>query len=336
MTFKKICLLQQKPALGMYAILLCFLFTSCADKTKKEPSRQDVNTVLTEAELPPGRPALEDAAPVFVNQADPTAPLGADNPKPTDVNRMDEMPEEMLRRKFKNLLVFHADDTMEVNNPKLATLILSRDETIAKLRVEVLDESEATDENIKMDTAMEFGSKMKARLIPFGSSRLENTFNIEALGDDVQSFKTNRKKILWQWKITPLKPGKQELKLSIQIIEKDGETVSLPARNIPVVIFAKPESFFTQMSIFFEKYWQFLITAILVPLITAWVTSMIRNKGPRHAHVAAAAPAVMQPEPPVATAAVTVTPAVPVATEPAPTIIPPAPAAPDKPADNNT
>jgi hypothetical protein len=153
-----------------------------------------------------------------------------------------------------------------------------------------LEESDAGDEAIKMDTVMEFGSKMKAKLIPFGNSRLENTFTIEALGDDIQSFKTERKKIIWQWKITPLKPGKQELKLSIQIIEKDGEAVSLPARNIPVVIFAKPESFVTRAGSFFEKYWQFLITAILIPIITAWVSTMIKHKGSKEKKEAAKTP----------------------------------------------
>lgn len=257
--------------------LIVLISAACHSNQKKNPIKGDSTEVLTETELPPGRPALEDAPPAVLPVEDGAA-LGSDTKKPTDISRLDQLPEETLRKKFKNLLVFHADDTMEVNTPKLATLILSRDESINKLRVEVLDESETTEENIKLDTLMEFGSKMKARLIPFGSSRLESTFNIEALGDDVQSFKTDRKKILWQWKITPLKPGQQELKLSIQIIEKDGETVSLPARNIPVTIFAKPESYLTQAGDFLKNYWQFLITAIMVPLLSAWVANLIKNR----------------------------------------------------------
>lgn len=260
---------------------VCILFSACNEAGKTGQTDPLKTEMIAATELPPGKPALEDEAATPVGNNSGTEMIGKEGRKTTEIIKPDLSNETLLRRKFRNLLVFHADDTMEVNNPKLATLILSKDESLGKMKLEVLEESDANDEAIKMDTLMEFGSKMKARLIPFGNSRLESTFTIEALGDDMQSFKNDRKKIIWQWKITPLKPGKQELKLSIQIIEKDGEAVSLPARNIPVVIFAKPESFVTRAGIFFEKYWQFLVTAILIPIITAWVSSIIKNKGGR-------------------------------------------------------
>lgn len=273
----------------------CLFFSGCDDANKSGQTGSSKTEMLPATELPPGKPALEDetSLPVTVNPG--TGMIGKEGGKTTDIVKPDLSNEALLRRKFRNLLVFHADDTMEVNNPKLATLILSKDESLGKMKLEVLEESDAGDEAIKMDTVMEFGSKMKARLIPFGNSRLENTFTIEALGDDMQSFKTDRKKIIWQWKITPLKPGKQELKLSIQIIEKDGEAVSLPARNIPVVIFARPESFVTRAASFFEKYWQFLVTAILIPIITAWVSSMIKNKGSKEKKDAPKTPSTAAP-----------------------------------------
>ena len=166
---------------------------------------------------------------------------------------------------------------MIVNNPRLATLVLGKDQTIDKLKIEVLEESNAKDDKITIDTLMEFGSKMKAKLIPFGDSK-ENTFDIEALGDDVQTFRVERNKIIWQWKITPLKAGIQELKLSVQIIEKDGEAVMLPAKNIKVEIYAKNESVIQKLGDFLERKWEFLLTAIMIPIIIAWFTTKLKNK----------------------------------------------------------
>jgi hypothetical protein len=158
--------------------------------------------------------------------------------------------------------------------------VLAKDASEEKLKMEVLEESDAKSDKVKTDTTIDLGSKMKARLIPFSSSKTD--FEIEALGDDEQSFKADRKKIIWQWKITPLKAGEHELKLSIQIIEKDGEAVSLPARNIPVVIFAKPESFMSKVGNFFSTKYEWIITAVMVPLIIGFVNLRMRNKSHRH------------------------------------------------------
>ncbi len=271
------------------------VFFSCNEGSDAIPDKS-TSDIMEESELPRGRPVLEDARPTSL-PGNAGGAYGNNGQERNKTVHVEDLPEEVLRKKFQRLLMFHADDTMEVNMPRLATLILSKDATIQKLQVEVLDESEATDKGIKLDTLMEFGNKMKARLISFGDSRLDNSFNIEPLGDDEQSFRGERKKILWQWKITPLKPGKQELKLSIQIIEKDGEAVSLPARNIPVVIYAKPESFISKAGTFFEKYWQFLITAIMIPIITAYVGSLIRMRNLRQNTPPQAAGTVSTKEP---------------------------------------
>lgn len=260
-------------------LLLPIILISCGDDASDQSLAVNADAVIKESELPKGKPALDDSrtplAPVKTDQV----AFGHDSKQNDGTQKIEDLPEETLRKKFQNLLIFHADDTMEVNMPKLATLILSKDESINKLKVEVLEESGAKDDKVKLDTAMEFGTKMKARLISFGDNRLDNTFTIEPLGENVQSFVGSRKKVIWQWKITPLKPGKQELKLSIQVIEKDGEAISLPARNIQVLINAKPQSFLASTGTFFEKYWQFLITAIMIPIISAFITSMIRQRG---------------------------------------------------------
>jgi hypothetical protein len=254
-----------------------FLCTACNNEgptTGKDPSSDNI----TDAKLPKGRPALEETdRPVLPGEN--TTPLGDPNAGADPATATPQSREDFLKKQYRNLLVFHADDTMEVNQSRLATLVLAKDNTVEKLKIEVLDESNAKDDNIKTDTTIDLGSRMRARLVAFGESRDQNSFDIEALGDEEQSFH-NRKKILWQWKITPRKTGEQELKLSIQVVEKDGEKVTLPAKNIPVVIYAKPENMFDGVADFFSRKWEFLLTAIFIPVIIAYFTTKMRNKAP--------------------------------------------------------
>lgn len=276
--------------LKLVIIYLCvcvsILIGSCSNKNDDDTSqsKEGITSVLSPSDLPPGKTVI-DMQPVVVVRTTNGEAIKGNNYDGS--NSVSSIPEEnrtnFLKKKFSQLLVFHADDTMLVNKPTLATLILSKNENIANLKLEVLEESEAKDENIHVDTSIDFGSKMKARLIPFGSSKTESSFNIEALGDDIQTFRNSRKKILWQWKITPLKPGQQELKLSIQVIEKDGESISLPAKNIPVVIYAKPEKFWVKVGNFITNNFEFIFASMLIPILIAWFTTRMRNKSGKNA-----------------------------------------------------
>lgn len=273
-----------QPVIFCLLLTLVFITSSCEDNNyeKDTASEETKTTIISPAVLPRGKPAIDMNTGVAATTTKVEALKGN---KYDSSNSISSIPEDsrtdILKKKFSRLLVFHADDTMEVNKPTLATLILSRNENIADLKLEVLEESNAKDKNIHVDTAMDFGSKMKARLIAFGSNN-EISFTIEALGEDIQSFRNNRKKILWQWKITPLKPGEQELKLSIQVIEKDGESVSLPAKNIPVVIFAKPEKFWTKAGNFVSKNYELVFGTILIPILIAWFTTRMKNKSAKN------------------------------------------------------
>lgn len=236
------------------------------------------DTQITEVKLPKGKQIIEEDMNVAYRPGNVSA-LGGNNPNNEKnngtTNNAEESRSDWLKKKYKNLLVFHVDDSMEVNKYKLAVLILARDESVEKMKIEVLEESNARDEKLKTDTTMDFGSKMRARLIPFEDS---DNFEIEPLGDDEQSFRADRKKIIWQWKVKPMKEGKYELKLSVQIIEKDGEKVSLPAKNIPIVIVAKKETTMTKVKDFFSTKYEWIITAILLPVFIAWFTTTRRKR----------------------------------------------------------
>lgn len=273
----------------LVACSLSFVFQHCSRKKDNAASPGAVvpGNEIAESELPKGKLVIEDDNTYRPPVNKPVSAVGgsdyhADNEEggsamPPTVSRTDQ-----LKKVYKNLLVFHADDTMEVNLPKLATLILARNESLEKATLQVLEESNATDDKIKMDTTMDFGSRMKAKLISFGGSNLDNSFEIEPLGSDEQSFRNGRKQLVWQWKITPLKEGQHELKLSVQIIEKDGEAVYLPARNIPVIIFAKKKDILTKFGEFISNKYEWILTAIFLPIFIAWLTTRLRNKGSRN------------------------------------------------------
>lgn len=270
-------------SIGLLIIILSAGSQGCKNKTESSSGNTAAlsESEITVTKLPKGKQVLEEPV-KHVNQPLDVTALGTnkpDNNKTKTDGATNESRSDKLTKKYKSLLVFHADDSMEVNKPKLAVLVLARDANEEAVKLEVLEESNAQDDNVKTDTTVDLGSKMKARLIPFSGSKVD--FEIEPLGDDEQSFRGDRKKILWQWKITPLKEGQHELKLSIQIIEKDGEAVSLPARNIPVLIYAKPEDFMSKVGNFFSTKYEWIITAVLIPVIIGLVNIKMRNKNNR-------------------------------------------------------
>jgi hypothetical protein len=239
---------------------------------------------VSEASLPKGKYVIEDENtvrgignnPGSINdyQGNITSPEHGQTEKASS-------PYDDLKRRFKNLLVFHAEDTMKIKKAYLATLILGKDQVLGDLKAEVLESSNSSDGKIKQDATIDIGSKMRAKLIDMSGAGNKG-FDIELIGGEeaaTQRITEKRKKVIWQWKITPLTPGQQELKLSINVIEKDGETVNLPARNIPVIIFAEKEGFGTMVSGFFKnENTKWILSAIFIPIFIAWLTTRMRHK----------------------------------------------------------
>lgn len=259
---------------------LCVLLAGCGQKAT--PPADNTAETITETSLPKGKYVLEDD--IKSNAAQTTA-LGdvKNNNTGTAENSTASATdaEHRLKHRFKNLLIFHANDTMKINKSYLATLVLGKDQVLEELKAEVLEADGSADDNIKQDTSFETGSKMKARLIDMSGAEKKG-FTIELIGGEdaaVQSITAKRKKTIWQWKLTPQTPGLQELKLSINVIEKDGEVVNLPARNIPVVIFAEQEGFFASIGSFFKnENTKWLLSAILIPVFLGWYTTKRKNK----------------------------------------------------------
>jgi hypothetical protein len=269
-----------KPYLH-FIIILLFIAAGCnnADDTT---ANNNSNGEITESTLPKGKLIVDD---------DDTKNNAGHDSATTTQNTKVPTPAEGLKRRYKNLLVFHADDTMKIKKAYIATLILAKDQVLATIKDEALESSNAGNQDFKHDTTVDIGNKMRAKLMDM-SGALNKGFDIELIGGDeaaTQSITEKRKKAIWNWKLTPLTPGQQELKLSINIIEKDGESVTLPTKNIPVMIFAEKEGFWESVAGFFKnENTKWILTAILIPIFIAWITSRVKyrheSKQPHEAH----------------------------------------------------
>lgn len=262
---------------------LLLLITGCNNASTNTSSEAAVppSENISESALPPGKMIVDDEK--VVNNT--TAANGAANdyntaPANNDAGNSANA-DNLLKRRFKNLLVFHADDTMKIKKAYIATLILGKDQVLGTIKEEALESSNASDENIKHDTSVDIGSKMRARLIDM-SGATNKGFDIELLGGEeaaTQSITEKRKKAIWNWKLIPQTPGQQELKLAITILEKDGESVTLPTKNIPVLIFAEKESFIDSVGSFFKNdSTKWILSAIIIPIFLAWITSKIKYR----------------------------------------------------------
>jgi len=231
-----------------FFLVLLFLFTGCNSDESKDSTSTSASTTEDSYE------------PDWENKN-----VGTGNKEVKD----------QLVKKYNSLLVFHADDTMQVNRTYTATLALARNAALGPLKMKVLEASDATDDNVIVDTSIQLGKKMKADLKDFGP-RNEKSFFIERIGSEEQVL-SNSKESFWQWNIEPLKEGHHKLKLVIQVILGDNDKVNLPTKEIPVTIFAQKISMGTRIGTFFSSYWQWIITGIFLPILIAWLTTRIKQ-----------------------------------------------------------
>lgn len=262
-------------------LLLSVVIISC-DNKEKTATTISADGNIAETPLPKGKFIIDDATVTAIVPQDPTSVNGINGQDTAATTSQDKEATDaaMLKRRYKNLLVFHADDTMKINKSYIATLIMSKDQVFGNVKSEVLISSNASDENVKMDSVVDIGTKMRARLIDM-SGATNKGFEIELVGGTEaaeQRLNDKRKKAVWNWKLTPLTPGLQNLKLAITVVEKDDEIVTLPTKDIPVIIFAEPESFMSKAGTFFEKNFQWILATLLIPLFMGWFNARMRHR----------------------------------------------------------
>lgn len=266
--------------LYLIVILPAVLFlTSCSNDSSSTQNGNDNN--ITVASLPKGKLIIEDdytAAPNPLNNTGTFNGTNADKgTAPVNNSRQQQLE---VNRRYKNLLVFHADDTMKIKKAYIATLVLAKDQLYGDVKDDVLENSHTNADNVKADTTLDIGSTMKARLIDM-SGATNKGFDIELISEEgnERNITDRRKKVMWQWKLIPQTEGQQELTLSITVVEKGGNKVTLPVRNIPVIIFAEKESWLSSVGSFFkDESTKWILTGLLIPIFIAWFGARMRHK----------------------------------------------------------
>ena len=191
--------------------------------------------------------------------------------KPSDV---------IIADKVKSAMVFHIDDTMQIGTGYKVTLALGKDLSLDDLKAEVQLSTNAKAEDLRTDTTLKVAAEMRARLKDLSPAG-EKSFDITSLSEsgDIQEINEETdNKAFWQWNVIPLKEGKHRIELVVDIVLDRKRSIFLPSRTMDVMIHSKPESIGSKFSVFFEKYWQWMITAIIIPIIIAWLTTRIRQR----------------------------------------------------------
>ncbi len=201
---------------------------------------------------------------------------------PEDTSRLSgaKASDVIIADKVKNAMIFHIDDTMQIGSGYKVTLALGKDLSIGDLKAEVQMSTNAKAEDLRTDTTLKVAAEMRARLKDLSPAG-EKSFDITSLSEsgDIQEINEETdNKAFWQWNVIPLKEGKHRLELVVDIVLDKKRSIFLPSRTMDVMIYSKSESIGAKFSAFFEKYWQWMITAIIIPIIIAWLTTRIRQR----------------------------------------------------------
>ena len=186
----------------------------------------------------------------------------------------------VISETVRNALIFHIDDTMRIGTGYKATLALGKDQVLEDLEKEMQEATDAQMSDLKVDTSLRVEAEMRARLKDL-SPASDRSFDISALSEDGDVQEINEEtgnRAFWQWNVVPLKKGKHKLQLVVEVVLNKKRAIYLPSKTMEVIIDAKAESYGAMFGSFMEKYWQWFITAIIIPLIIAWVTTRIRQR----------------------------------------------------------
>jgi hypothetical protein len=164
---------------------------------------------------------------------------------------------------------------MVVNKAYKATLALGKNETLKVLKTEAVASTEIDKGKFYVDSTLKVASKMKATLRDINREAQKN-FEIQLMGDAEQEIDSVYNKAFWEWSIVPLKSGQHTLELIVEIVKEGNKKRFLPSKTIPIIIFSKPLT--DNVSSFFAKNWQWMISAVMIPLLIAWLNLRNRNK----------------------------------------------------------
>jgi hypothetical protein len=259
-------MIRNRIPLLSFFLLLGWLTAACAPvaATLTPPAE----TLAPPAATEPPPAATEPPAAETVPPIDTEVPLETASPEPTaapsiadQLVAVDRMLENL---EFANL-AFNAPETLNLNQTSMIQLLLSPKEAAETLKQQI------TAEGQKETARIRISNQMEARLTGLG-------FEIEAITPEIQAVSAEQT-TEWKWQIKPTQTGDQQLHLTLSAL------VYLENQTMPRVIRTFEETIDVnvtlsqQVSSFFAHNWQWLWTAILIPIV-GWLISKRRKLPP--------------------------------------------------------
>jgi Divergent InlB B-repeat domain len=217
---------------------------------------------------PPTRPPAPP--PPVVPPPDPTpppsppAPEPEPRPSPSALGAIDRIIANLPRANA----AFNAPTELALGESAVVQLRLSAQKSIRELKEEITALGEKEGANIKVS------DRMEARLTGLG-------FEIEAVTPETQGI-SGQDVTEWKWEIEPTETGTQRLHLTLTaLIEVDGEASPRTVRTFERMLVVDV-ALSTRVSEFVGDNWQWLWTAILIP-VAGWLVRRRMVQPRKHA-----------------------------------------------------
>ncbi len=232
--------------------------TSCGKKAAEETTP----TATTSVEKTAPAPAASDSAPVkaVATVGSTSAMKAADDSKVKvlKIRKSLNQVDLLLKKLDWGNIAFNSPEEMNLGEPETIKLILSGNQSIQK--IEAILKKDLGVKNKISGANVKISELMKAEL-----NASESDFKIESWSDKEQAVSTTEP-TEWIWKVTPKKAGKKDIHLRLSAIVKiEGSISPLNIKTFDKYINVKVTTA-KMVSMFISDNWQWLWTAILVPL----------------------------------------------------------------------
>jgi hypothetical protein len=223
-------------------------------------------TPLKDSEPSPGRLHLVPPADSATPERSPaSSPTYADAPMQpgSDVYSIRAKVSQALGAMTTANFAFNAPETLELNTTAQIELKVSLAQSVEQLKSEIVAGGQREGGTVKVS------NRIEARLTGIN-------FDINAISDAIQPI-GELDTVDWRWDIKPIEEGEQVLHLSLTaIITVDGKDMTRTIRTLDKKIVVQVSST-NRAGKLLEKYWQWLMTAVLIPLF-GWAARKLRSR----------------------------------------------------------
>ncbi|MET0887215.1 MAG: hypothetical protein ABWX92_12260 [Mycetocola sp.] len=196
----------------------------------------------------------------------PVPPPPPPPPAPPPPGAVDPVAQAIKKLGWANI-AFHVPETMTLGKASEVRLVLSAQHSIKQFKKKVTELGNADGAHIR------YSDSMKAHLTGTG-------FEIEPVTEEIQAV-SGQHITEWRWEVKPTETGDQRLHLTLTaIIVVKGSDKPYSVRTFDRTLDVSV-GWTTRLSGFFEDNWQWLWAAILVPLVTWWLSRRKRQAAPR-------------------------------------------------------